>query len=166
MDTPLLATLLRRVHLVVRQRIYADLQAAGHSDLTPAHMYIFQSPGPEGARPTELAARTNMTKQAMNHLLARLERIGYLKRVPAPNDRRGTVLRLTDRGRDVERIMHERAARLERDWARTLGNRRVEELRRLLHDVDTLETDRVPPSRTKGRRDGSTDRAGAISERT
>jgi DNA-binding MarR family transcriptional regulator len=139
MDTPLLATLLRRVHLAVRQRIYADLQAAGHGNLTPAHMYVFQSPGPDGTRPTELAARTNMTKQAMNHLLAGLERIGYLERVPAPSDRRGTVLRLTDRGREVERIMHKRSAELEREWARSLGNRRVEDLRRMLRDVDTLE---------------------------
>lgn len=101
-------------------------------------MYVFQSPGPEGARPTELALRTNMTKQAMNHLLARLESLGYLEREPSADDGRGTVLHLTARGRDVERIMHERSVELERAWARKLGKRRLEELRQLMRDLEAL----------------------------
>jgi len=137
-DTPLLATLIRRLHLDIRQRVHADLRAAGHAGLTTAHMYVFQSPGPDGVRPTELAARTNMTKQAMNHLLAGLERAGYLRRVPAPHDGRGMVLRSTDRGRDVERVMVESSGRIEREWAKKLGRRRVEELREAIRDLDTL----------------------------
>ena len=144
MTAPLLATLVRRLHLAIRQRLHADLHAGGHADLTAAHMYVFQSPGPEGARPTELAARTNMTKQAMNHLLAGLERAGYLHRIPAPDDGRGIVLRLTNRGRDVERIMHESAGRIERDWAKRLGRDRIEELRQAIRDLDALDIDATP----------------------
>jgi DNA-binding MarR family transcriptional regulator len=140
-DTPLLTTLIRHLHLAIRRRLLAELQAAGHPDLTAVHMYVFQSPGPDGARPTELAARTNMTKQAMNHLLARLERDKYLERVRASDDGRGTVLRLTDRGRDVERIMVEGSRRMERDWAKLLGWDRVEELRQAILELDALETD-------------------------
>ena len=139
-DTLLLTTLVRRLHLAIRRRLLAELQAAGHPDLTAVHMYVFQSPGPDGARPTELAARTNMTKQAMNHLLARLERHKYLERVPAPDDGRGTVLRLTDRGRDVERIMVQGSDRIERDWAKLLGRDRMEELRQSIRQLDALET--------------------------
>jgi DNA-binding MarR family transcriptional regulator len=141
-DTPpLLATLVRRLHLHIRQEVHAELRAAGHADLTAAHMYVFQSPGPDGVRPTELAARTNMTKQAMNHLLARLEHAGYLRRVPAPDDGRGTVLRVTDRGRDVERVMLESAGRIEREWADKLGRRRVDDLRQMIRDLDALESE-------------------------
>jgi DNA-binding MarR family transcriptional regulator len=140
-DTPLLTTLVRRLHLVIRRRLLAELQTGSHPDLTAAHMYVFQSPGPDGVRPTELAARTNMTKQAMNHLLVGLERGKYLERVHAPNDGRGTVLRLTDRGRDVERIMIEGSRRMERDWANSLGRDRVEELRKAICELDALETD-------------------------
>lgn len=140
MDAPLVATLVRRLHLDIRQRLHADVRAGGHPHLTAAHMYVFQSPGPDGVRPTELADRTNMTKQAMNHLLIHLERGGYLRRVPAPDDRRGTVLRVTDRGRDVERLMHESARRIEREWAKKLGRSRVEELRRAIRDLDSLGT--------------------------
>ena len=132
----LLTTLVRRLHLVIRQRVHADLVAAGHTELTIAHMYVFQTPGPDGLRPIELAARTNTTKQAMNHQLNALERLGYLERVPSVTDRRATVIRLTDKGHDVERIMQHRAVELEREWANAIGTARMAELRRLLADVN------------------------------
>jgi DNA-binding MarR family transcriptional regulator len=139
MGTPLLTTLTRRLHLVIRQRLLADLHAAGHTDLTPTHMYVFQTPGPDGARPTELAARTNMTKQAMNHVLTGLEASGYVERVSTPGDGRAKALRLTDRGRDVVRLMLEGSAAIERRWSREIGRTRLEELRRSLRDLDALE---------------------------
>jgi len=111
--------------------------AAGHDRLSPAHMFIFQTPGPDGVRPTELARRTNMTKQAMNHLLAGLEQDGYLRREPSADDRRAAVIRLTDRGREVERLMNASSARLEREWAQLLDPATVEQLRALLADIDT-----------------------------
>jgi DNA-binding MarR family transcriptional regulator len=137
MNGPLLSTLVRRLHLLFRQRIHADLVAAGHARLTPAHMYVFQLPGPEGVRPTELARRTNMTKQAMNHLLAGLERDRYLRREAAPDDGRGTVIRLTDLGRDVQRIMQDSSRRLEAEWAADLADGTIEQLRNILTRVDT-----------------------------
>ena len=144
-DSTLLATLVRRVHLAIRHHINEDLRAAGFADLTPAHMYVLQTPGPEGARPTELALRTNMTKQAMNHLLGRLVQLGYLKRGPAADDGRGTVLHLTERGRDAQRIMLERAAELERVWAKKIGKRRLEDLRELLFALDALDAAAITP---------------------
>lgn len=73
----------------------------------------------------------------MNHLLSGLERDGYIRREPSPHDRRGAVIRLTGRGRDVERIAHDSAARLEREWAALLDPGTIERLRELLVDVDT-----------------------------
>jgi DNA-binding MarR family transcriptional regulator len=136
MESPLVATLVRRLHLVIREQVHADLVAAGHTELTIAHMYVFQTPGAEGLRPTELAARTNTTKQAMNHQLNALERLGYLERVPSVTDRRATVIRLTDKGHEVERIMERRAVELEREWAGAIGAARMAELRQLLADVN------------------------------
>jgi DNA-binding MarR family transcriptional regulator len=135
-DTPLLTTLVRRLHLHIRQRVHDDLVAAGHGRLSLAHMYVFQTPGPDSARPTELARRTNMTKQAMNHLLAGLERDGYLRRGPSTDDGRGAVIRLTERGHEVGRIMHDSSLRLEREWAQLLDDATVEQLRGLLVDID------------------------------
>jgi DNA-binding MarR family transcriptional regulator len=136
-----LVTFVRRVHLAVRQELNNELQRAGYTDLTFAHIYVFQSPGPDGRRPTELAASTNMTKQAMNHLLVGLERGGYLKRTAAPGDGRATVLKLTAKGRAVQKLLHDRSMQIEREWARQIGKNDIGELRRLLVEVDQLSRD-------------------------
>jgi len=139
MDAPFVTSLVRSLHLLIRKHGYDELIAAGHTDLTVAHLYVFQTPGPDGVRPTELAARTNMTKQAMNHLLAGLERGGYLERVPSPTDGRGKVLHVTERGRDVERIIRASAARMERAWSDVIGQKRLEQLREVLIEVYDVE---------------------------
>jgi len=140
MNKPLLSTLTRRVHLTIRRRLHADIQAAGFDDLTPTHLYVFQLPGPDGLRPTDLADGMNMTKQATNHLLASLEARGYLERIPAPNDRRGKVLRLTARGRRVARIMQQSSRRLEAEWADRLGRDALERLRLQLVELSQIAT--------------------------
>ena len=86
-------TLIRRIHLSVRRHALATLHDAGYTDIAAAQIYVFQTPGPDGVRPTELARRTNMSKQAMNHLLAGLESAGYLERRPSDDDARGRCWR-------------------------------------------------------------------------
>lgn len=137
-DAPHIVTLVRRVHLAVRRQVVADLHAAGFTDLAPAHVYLFQTPGPDGMRPTELAARTNMSKQAMNHLLAYLEAHGYVRRAAAPGDGRARVVRLTPRGGAVMGIMESSMVRMEQRWASELGVRPLQVLWRTLSDVDAL----------------------------
>ncbi len=48
--------------------------------------------------PTELAKHRMMTSGGMTAALDRLERKGWLARVPNPTDRRGSLVRLTDAG--------------------------------------------------------------------
>ena len=138
MPPPLVASLVRRLHLHIRKQVFDDLVAAGHGDLTAAHMYVLQTPGPDGLRPTDLAAQTNMTKQAMNHLLSGLERGGYLERVPAQTDGRSKVLRATARGREVEQIMLTSAERIEAEWSAAVGKQQLEQLRETLRAIDEL----------------------------
>jgi DNA-binding MarR family transcriptional regulator len=135
-----LATVIRRLHLHIRSRAYADVQRAGFDDVAPAHLYVFQTPGPDGARPTELAARTLMTKQAMHHLLAGLEERGYIERVHAEADRRGRVLRLTERGRALTAVMQESARRIELEWAEEFGRKAIEGLRGTLGSLDARQS--------------------------
>ncbi len=127
--------------------MHADVRAAGFGDLTPAHLYVFQLPGPDGVRPTELAARMNMTKQATNHLLAGLEVRGYIQRVAAAGDGRGQVLRLTARGREVTRIMNQSALRLEGEWAGRLGDQALDRLRHELAELADIAGDPPPTHR-------------------
>jgi DNA-binding MarR family transcriptional regulator len=51
--------------------------------------------------PTELARHRMMTSGGMTAALDRLERKGFIERIPNPADRRGSLVRLTAAGRDV-----------------------------------------------------------------
>jgi DNA-binding MarR family transcriptional regulator len=140
MDSFELITVVRRLHHAIRAHVATELVARGYDDITPAHIYIFQTPGPDGVRPTELAERTLMTKQAMNHLLTRLEERGYIERVAADGDRRARVLRLTSRGRGLTQTIQDCAAQIEHRWEHALGAEKMRELLGALEHLDTVGT--------------------------
>jgi DNA-binding MarR family transcriptional regulator len=56
---------------------------------------------PHQLTPTELAKHRMMTSGGMTAALDRLVRKGLVERVPNPDDRRGSLVRLTDTGLDV-----------------------------------------------------------------
>src|SRR3954471_3995225 len=85
---PLIGALLRVPWEAVQQRMLERLHERGFDDLDAAHLNVFQHPGPQGVRPSELAARLRMSKQALNYLLGQLERRGYLERHVDPDDLR------------------------------------------------------------------------------
>ncbi|MEQ1785567.1 MAG: MarR family transcriptional regulator [Acidimicrobiales bacterium] len=51
--------------------------------------------------PTELARHRMMTSGGMTAALDRLERKGFIERLPNPVDRRGSIVRLTAAGREI-----------------------------------------------------------------
>jgi DNA-binding MarR family transcriptional regulator len=118
---PPVGALLRRPAVLVRHEVMTSLHDAGFDDVLPAHLGVFQHPGPDGLRPGILAARTSASKQAMNHLLHQLQEGGYITRQSHPDDRRTRVVRLTERGWAAVGVMQEAMSRLERRWAEALG---------------------------------------------
>jgi DNA-binding MarR family transcriptional regulator len=118
---PPVGALLRRPAVIVRHEVMAELHAAGFEDVLPAHLGVFQHPGPDGQRPGVLALRTSASKQAMNHLLHQLEAGGYIRREAHPDDRRTRVVRLTPRGWAAFGVIRQTMARLEVEWSRALG---------------------------------------------
>ncbi len=112
------------------------LHESGFGDLEPAHLVVLQYPGPQGLRPTELAARVGMSKQAVNYQLGHLERLGYLAREPDPDDQRSKRIALTGRGRAVIPVIREAVAEVESDWARELGADRFAQVRDLLVELN------------------------------
>jgi DNA-binding MarR family transcriptional regulator len=132
------AALLRRPSVWVRHQVMGELRRAGYADVLPAHLGVFQHPGPDGMRPGVLAARTRSSKQAMNHLLHQLETAGYLRRESHPRDRRTRVVRLTERGREVERVITDTCRGIEAAWVAALGDSVCEEMRSALLGLEKL----------------------------
>ena len=133
---PLIGALLRIPWEAVQRHMLERLHERGFDDLDPAHLTVFQYPGPQGARPTELATRLQMSKQALNYLLGQLERLGYLERRPDPDDLRSKRVVLTRRGTSAIHVIREAVVDLESAWAKELGARRFSELRRLLVELN------------------------------
>lgn len=133
---PPVAALVRRPAFEVRRRILDALREAGFDDVLPAHLGVFQYPGPDGQRPGMLALRTQSSKQAMNHLLHQLESQGYLVRESHPHDRRTRLVRLTDRGWAAADVIKRAVEEIEHEWSGQLGASAYGELRRSLADLD------------------------------
>ena len=133
---PLIGALLRMPWEVVRDRMLAELRARGFDDLAPAHLPLLQWPGPDGVRPSELAERLRVSKQALNHLRGDLERFGYLERRADPHDGRSRRIAATDRGRDAMKVMRAAVRSVERDWERRLGKDEFARLRALLAELN------------------------------
>ena len=128
---PLIGSLLRLPHEVVEARMLADLHEHGFR-LTLTELRVFLYPGPDGRRPADLARQCNMTRQAMNYVLAALERRGYLARRTEAGAR---VVRVTHAGRKLSMRLRACVAGIEREWASHLGKRRFAHLRAALLEL-------------------------------
>ena len=131
----LIGALLRVPAQAIQRRLIAELNAAGFDDLRVPHMGVLQFPGPDRVRPSALAERAGMSKQAMNQLLKSLESLGYLVRSDAPDEGRARIVRVTRRGRAADAKIHDILREIERDWSAELGPTRFAELKELLFRV-------------------------------
>jgi DNA-binding MarR family transcriptional regulator len=92
-------------HAAVVGRIEADLAAAparSDGELLPLVWYdvlleLVEAPG-RALRQRDLARRVVLTRSGISRLVARLEAAGLLARRPNPDDRRGDLVVLTERG--------------------------------------------------------------------
>jgi DNA-binding MarR family transcriptional regulator len=134
---PLIGALLRVPWETVRDRMLSGLDQRGYSDLVAAHLNVLLYPGPENMRPSELAARTGMTKQALNYLLGQMEALGYLTRAQDSADQRFKRVHLTPRGRAAGAAMREIVGEIEAEWTRKLGPRRFAQLRDSLANLSS-----------------------------
>lgn len=131
--TPMIGSLLRLPHEVVTARMLSVLRDKGF-DITPTELLVFLYPGPDGRRPIDLARQCNMTRQAMNYVLAGLERRGYIERQADPSTA-SRVVYLTARGWEMIEPIRSCVAEIEQEWAAHLGVQRFKALRDTLHDL-------------------------------
>lgn len=128
----LIGALLRVPSQAIHRRIIKELNAAGFDELRLPHIAVFQYPGPDGVRPTTLAERAGISKQAMNQLLKSLETSGYIERSDGTDEGRTRVVRLTKRGRAAYMRIYDILLDVEREWATELGSKQLEQLKKLL----------------------------------
>jgi len=133
---PLIGALLRMPWETVQRHMLERLNERGFDDFDAAYLNVFQYPGPQGARPSDLAARLRISKQALNYLLGELERLDYLERQPDPDDLRSKRVALTPRGTAAISVIREAVGEIETTWAQQLGPKRFAQLRKLLLELN------------------------------
>ena len=128
----LIGALLRVPAQAIQRRIIKELNLTGFEELRLPHMAVLQFPGPDGVRPSTLAERAGMSKQAMNQLLRSLEGLGYIVRSDVPDHRRARLVRFTKRGKAAYSKIHHILRDIEREWSTELGPKQFAQLKELL----------------------------------
>ena len=131
-----LAILLREPFRFGTEVLHRRFAERGHPEVRPVHGNVMQFLDDDGTRVSVLAERALVTKQSMAELVAHLEALGYVERVPDPTDRRAKLVRATARGKQLYAIAREVVAEIETDWTRRLGKAKMSELRKLLEELN------------------------------
>ncbi len=122
-----------------------DLEEAGYADIRPTHGCVFRFVRDDGMRLTELARLAGMTKQSVGELVDDLVNLGYVERIPDPEDRRAKLICLTDRGIEAQKVGFGLLADVEDRWAERFGATRMKQLRKLLEEAVSEEEPAAAP---------------------
>ena len=102
-----------------------------HADLTlpraQSMAMVYLTEGVD--RPSDLAAKLRVSKQAAQQVLKELQHKGIIEVHPDPDNGRQKLISLTDYGRDLRRIAHRGLGELETELCWRIGARRVAGLR-------------------------------------
>lgn len=120
-------------------RLYNEAAIAEVQRLNPrariAHTQLLPHLDAVGVRPTAIARKLGISKQAVGSLLAELEDQGVIERVPDPADRRAHLVRYTAKGLDGVRAGLGVLVRLAGELEATVG---ADRLARLHDDLTVL----------------------------
>jgi len=123
----------------------AKVASRGFNGMTPAFASLMPLLDATGARPSTLAQRAGITKQAMSQLVRELEARGYVEQAPDSTDTRAKIVRLTKRGVALHAACAEVRQELHSIAIAKLGKSRVSRLRRdLMELAAALEETRTP----------------------
>lgn len=122
-----------------------ELELSEYGDIRPTHGCVFRFVQGEGLRLTDIAERAKLTKQSVGEVVDDLVRLGYAKRVPAPDDRRAKLICLTERGEAAQAHGRKLFAKVEKRWQERYGAERIAGLRELLEEIAAAEAPLAVP---------------------
>lgn len=93
------AQLLFKCARLMNERALRLVQVRTKQHVRPSHTALFPHIDLQGTRPSVLAFRLGISKQAVGQLVEELEIMGLLERVPDPDDGRACLVRFSSRGK-------------------------------------------------------------------
>ncbi|MBX3529115.1 MAG: winged helix-turn-helix transcriptional regulator [Rhizobiaceae bacterium] len=110
------------------QDFVAAVREAGHPWFSEARASLIGQIPRGGARQLQLIERLGTSKQAVQQLLDGLEAEGVIVRLPDPADKRGRLVRYTDKGQAALRDADRAKVAIENRYAERLGRERLSAL--------------------------------------
>jgi DNA-binding MarR family transcriptional regulator len=123
---------------VLNRLVVEGLQKRGHKKFRSTHLSLTSNIDLYGTRLNILAARANMTKQAMWELANELEKCGYVKRRIDENDRRNRIIAFTDAGWKLKIDNIEVFREIESELQSKVGKNSYDSLRGTLRAIASL----------------------------
>ncbi|GEM46284.1 MarR family winged helix-turn-helix transcriptional regulator [Deinococcus cellulosilyticus] len=130
-----IGVLLRLLNQNFSMHVGQALAEAGFGDLGQMHSNVFTFVPEEGIQVSELATLARVRKQTMAQAVEELEKRGYIERHPDPSDKRGRLVFLTEKGKQVRPTAMQAGEKVEAHWSELLGEKELEDLRRLLQTL-------------------------------
>ena len=126
------------VQLFMRAFYWADeglqnaLKKQGWPGITRAQSLVFVNISEGVTRPSEIASRVGVTRQAIHQTINEMVELGYLTLQPDPTDRRAKVVVYTEQGKEVGGATVSALREIESSLSNRIGNERVVALREAL----------------------------------
>jgi len=143
MDSPYTQSLLLYAYQATARGLVRALRQGGHGSIKPKHGAVFANLDVGGTRASVLAGRAGIGRPAMGELIDELERLGYIRRLPDPEDRRAKLIVPTEAARDVTSRVHRFNQALEEEYRSRLGEEGYDALRAALLELSPAR-DRQP----------------------
>jgi DNA-binding MarR family transcriptional regulator len=126
---PNLGILSAQVLWAFERELFAKLAEQGHPDVRPRHGAVLAFLDPEGTRAKDLSSLSGRHKQVITTLVDELTELGYVERLPDPDDRRAKLVVPTARGLDEMKRADAIARTIERRHARRLGKEALDQMK-------------------------------------
>lgn len=132
---PQIGALLRMAWEDLIAELFEGLREAGFDDVRVAHRTLLRDVLTGRYRPSELAARVGLSKQAANDVLREFEAGGYITLVPDPDDGRAKRIQATERGAALEMTASRLSSDVARRWAEQVGEERFASFEQVLREI-------------------------------
>ena len=137
------------------ESLQAQLQAAGMPPLSRTQSQIMTNIADGVNRPSEMARRLGISRQAVQQLLSDLQQRELVELIPDPADARAKVIRYSSHGQKIAKVTIKALERIDAEIEARLGAQALQQLRQLLVESDWGE----PLGANAGRQD---DAAGPV----
>ena len=124
-----LAQLFMRAFYWADEGLQNALKRKGWPSITRAQSQVYVNIGEGVTRPSEIASRVGVTRQAIHQTINELVELGFLTLEPDTRDRRAKVVVYTETGARIGRDAVDALNQIERALSSRIGEERVNSLR-------------------------------------